>query len=89
MANPVMISLKAFQPSSAAGVPRKTRSTMPTPSSPRLATARPITAPPLNATRRAISCPFSRAASLVRALARVADFMPKKPAKMEHRPPKM
>ncbi len=88
MANPVMISLNAFQPSSVSGDPRKTRITIPMPSNPRLATARPMTAPPLNATRSAIAWPLPRAASLVRALARVADCIPKKPARIEQTPPK-
>ena len=87
IANPVTISLNAFHPSSASGEPRNARITIPMPSSPRLATARPITAPPLKATRSAISCPLARAASLVRALARVAACMPKNPARMEHTPP--
>ncbi len=59
------------------------------PTSPRLATLNPITAPPLNAMRSACPWPCARAASLVRTLARVADSMPASPARMEQRPPAM
>ena len=54
---------------------------MPIPSSPSAATERPITAPPKNATRSALPCPSVLAAAEVRTLARVAAFMPKKPAR--------
>ena len=58
------------------------------PSSPSAATARPMTAPPKKATRSALPCPPSLAAADVRVLARVAAFMPKKPAHTELSAPK-
>jgi len=48
---------------------------------PRAATASPMTAPPLKATRSARDWPLDRAASVVRTLPRVAACMPKKPAR--------
>ncbi len=55
--------------------------------SPRLATATPITEPPLKAINKAAPCPLSLAAAVVRTLARVADFMPRKPASTEQAAP--
>ena len=65
----------------------KINSTAPRPARPRLPTARPITAPPLNATLSAFASPDSRAASVVRTLARVAACMPRKPAMIEQAAP--
>ncbi len=83
IANPAMISLNARQASFWNGAPSHARITRPMPSKPRLATARPITAPPENAARSARAWPPARAASAVRTLARVAAFMPKSPARTE------
>ena len=58
------------------------RNNPPTPRRPRLATQRPITAPPLNATINALGCPPSTAAWDVRTPDVVAAFIPKKPASM-------
>ena len=60
---------------------------MPTPSSPNPASASPITAPPRKATIKAAPTPSLRAASQVRVLARVADFIPIKPARIEQAAP--
>ncbi|MEJ2370063.1 MAG: hypothetical protein P8Y07_04340 [Gemmatimonadales bacterium] len=85
MAKPLMISANGPKPFSAGG---KISSTAPIPTRPRLATERPMTAPPLNATRRAFPRPSERAASVVRTFARVAACMPKKPARIELAAPK-
>ena len=81
MANPLMTLIES---------PRaKRRNSPPTPTSPRLATHRPMTAPPLKATSSALAWPSSLAACEVRTLAVVAAFMPKKPAAMEQTAPRM
>ncbi len=61
----------------------------PRPSIPSAATARPITAPPKKATRSALPCPSVLAAADVRTFARVAAFIPKKPASTELSAPVM
>ena len=79
MAKPLMMLAVSGSPYS--------RKNPPTPSSPRLATVRPMTAPPLKATERAwLSLP-RRAASAVRTLALVAACMPMNPASMERNAP--
>ncbi len=59
---------------------------MPTPIKPRLATDRPITAPPVKAIESARLIPKSFAAWVVLTLARVAAFTPKNPAINEGNP---
>ncbi len=71
------MSVGAFGTSSA-WMNRKKR--IVTPSSPRPATVKPITAPPRNARLSAAATPPVRAASVVRAFAAVAIRMPMKPA---------
>ena len=61
----------------------------PTPTRPSAATDSPITAPPKNATLSALPWPCSDAAADVRTFARVAAFIPKKPASTELRAPVM
>ncbi len=89
MANPAITSLNVLNAGSPVRPPANTKRTTPMPSSPRLPTDRPITAPPLKAMRSALPCPRSRAASDVRTLASVAAFIPKNPASSEHRAPPM
>ena len=64
-------------------VPPYSRYRRPRPSRPRAATHRPITAPPLKATRSELGRPPSRAATAVRTLALVAASMPSQPASEE------
>ena len=59
----------------------------PRPSSPMAATVRPMTAPPEKAILSALAAPVSLAATVVRTFARVAVFMPMKPAAEEARQP--
>jgi hypothetical protein len=57
------------------------------PMSPRPATQRPITAPPSRAMSSASALPFERAASAVRTFAKVAAFIPMKPASSDRNAP--
>ena len=60
-----------------------------TPSNPKPATVKPITAPPLNATGNALRVPPSLAASVVLPFAAVAILIPTNPASEESNAPAM
>jgi hypothetical protein len=69
------------------GSPPKNKYRVPRPSRPSAATVSPMTEPPKKATERAAAAPCVCAAVVVRTLARVAVYMPKKPASIEHTAP--
>ena len=81
IAKPAMISAKrGNSPVPGIASAASTRYRTPMPTSPSAATDRPITAPPKNAIRSALPRPSWLAAAEVRTFARVAAFIPKKPA---------
>ncbi len=83
MAKPLTTSAKNRNSWSVSALEPKSQYQIPTPSRPSAATDSPMTDPPKKATRSALLCPDSLAAAVVRTLARVAAFMPKKPAATE------